>query len=83
MSPQKSISDGLINKLTSVSPFVVFREALTDGCHGNQFVIFDDVPLYWDAWDVMDYHLQTRFHLSLLHLPYNLKTSVCLRVFSI
>ncbi|AWP08416.1 putative alpha-mannosidase 2C1 [Scophthalmus maximus] len=36
------------------------REALTDGCHGNQFVIFDDVPLYWDAWDVMDYHLQTR-----------------------
>uniref|UniRef100_A0A4W5L2K8 Glycosyl hydrolase family 38 C-terminal domain-containing protein n=1 Tax=Hucho hucho TaxID=62062 RepID=A0A4W5L2K8_9TELE len=21
---------------------------------------FDDVPLYWDAWDVMDYHLQTR-----------------------
>lgn len=23
--------------------------------------MFDDVPLYWDAWDVMDYHLQTRF----------------------
>lgn len=22
--------------------------------------MFDDVPLYWDAWDVMDYHLQTR-----------------------
>lgn len=28
---------------------------------GNQFVLFDDVPLYWDAWDVMDYHLETRF----------------------
>lgn len=27
---------------------------------GNQFVLFDDVPLYWDAWDVMDYHLETR-----------------------
>ncbi|XP_029655059.1 alpha-mannosidase 2C1 isoform X1 [Octopus sinensis] len=27
---------------------------------GNQFVIFNDVPLYWDAWDVMDYHLETR-----------------------
>ncbi|CAF98334.1 unnamed protein product, partial [Tetraodon nigroviridis] len=36
------------------------REAISDGCLGNQLVIFDDVPLYWDAWDVMDYHLQTR-----------------------
>lgn len=27
---------------------------------GNQFVLFDDVPLFWDAWDVMDYHLETR-----------------------
>ncbi|XP_013387197.1 alpha-mannosidase 2C1 isoform X1 [Lingula anatina] len=27
---------------------------------GNQIVIFDDVPLFWDAWDVMDYHLETR-----------------------
>nr|XP_061825435.1 alpha-mannosidase 2C1-like isoform X1 [Nerophis lumbriciformis] len=36
------------------------REALSVGCCGNQFVMFDDVPLYWDAWDVMDYHLQTR-----------------------
>uniref|UniRef100_A0A667YA75 alpha-mannosidase n=1 Tax=Myripristis murdjan TaxID=586833 RepID=A0A667YA75_9TELE len=34
--------------------------SISDGCHGNQFVMFDDVPLYWDAWDVMDYHLQTR-----------------------
>lgn len=30
---------------------------------GNQFVLFDDVPLYWDAWDVMDYHLETRYFL--------------------
>uniref|UniRef100_A0AAX7SPN1 Alpha-mannosidase 2C1 n=1 Tax=Astatotilapia calliptera TaxID=8154 RepID=A0AAX7SPN1_ASTCA len=36
------------------------RESISDGCLGNQFVMFDDVPLYWDAWDVMDYHLQTR-----------------------
>lgn len=46
---------------------VVFREAISDSCHGNQFVMFDDVPLYWDAWDVMDYHLQTRCRLLLLH----------------
>nr|XP_057931009.1 alpha-mannosidase 2C1 isoform X2 [Doryrhamphus excisus] len=36
------------------------REAISFGCSGNQFVLFDDIPLYWDAWDVMDYHLQTR-----------------------
>ena len=27
---------------------------------GNQIVLFDDVPLFWDAWDVMEYHLETR-----------------------
>lgn len=31
---------------------------------GNQFVLFEDVPLYWDAWDVMDYHLETRCMLG-------------------
>ncbi|XP_055984736.1 alpha-mannosidase 2C1 isoform X2 [Sorex fumeus] len=36
------------------------REAIAEGAVGNQFVLFDDVPLYWDAWDVMDYHLETR-----------------------
>lgn len=30
--------------------------------------MFDDVPLYWDAWDVMDYHLQTGYPSSLLNL---------------
>lgn len=36
------------------------KEAIAHGSYGNQFVIFDDIPLYWDAWDVMDYHLETR-----------------------
>ncbi|KAM4826308.1 alpha-mannosidase 2C1 [Thomomys bottae] len=36
------------------------REAIAHGALGNEFVLFDDVPLYWDAWDVMDYHLETR-----------------------
>lgn len=40
--------------------YVLYREAISEGCFGNQFVVFDDIPLYWDAWDVMDYHLQTR-----------------------
>uniref|UniRef100_A0A7N6AJ25 Alpha-mannosidase 2C1 n=1 Tax=Anabas testudineus TaxID=64144 RepID=A0A7N6AJ25_ANATE len=49
--------DGTLASLCLIS---ANREAISDGCHGNQFVMFDDVPLYWDAWDVMDYHLQTR-----------------------
>ncbi|KAK2508946.1 LOW QUALITY PROTEIN: hypothetical protein MC885_008404 [Smutsia gigantea] len=36
------------------------KEAIAEAARGNQFVLFDDVPLYWDAWDVMDYHLETR-----------------------
>lgn len=41
--------------------FTVFREAISPGYSGNQFVLFDDVPLFWDAWDVMPYYLETRF----------------------
>ena len=37
-----------------------FSEAIGPGSVGNQFVMFDDVPLFWDAWDVMEYHLETR-----------------------
>lgn len=36
------------------------KNAIVPDRHGNQMVMFDDVPLYWDAWDVMDYHLETR-----------------------
>ncbi|XP_056138138.1 alpha-mannosidase 2C1 [Lampris incognitus] len=49
--------DGSLASLYLVS---ASREAISDDCCGNQFVMFDDIPLYWDAWDVMDYHLQTR-----------------------
>ncbi|XP_032438996.1 alpha-mannosidase 2C1 [Xiphophorus hellerii] len=49
--------DGTLASLCLIS---ANRETISDGSSGNQFVIFDDVPLYWDAWDVMDYHLQTR-----------------------
>ncbi|KAL7980375.1 hypothetical protein Chor_014704 [Crotalus horridus] len=43
----------------------VLKEAVPEGCQANQFVMFDDVPLYWDAWDVMDYHLETSVTFSL------------------
>ncbi|KAL0601594.1 Alpha-mannosidase 2C1 [Plecturocebus cupreus] len=48
-------------RLTSLVLVASGREAIAEGAVGNQFVLFDDVPLYWDAWDVMDYHLETRF----------------------
>ncbi|XP_014957465.3 alpha-mannosidase 2C1 isoform X5 [Ovis aries] len=47
-------------RLTSLVLVASGREAIAEGAVGNQFVLFDDVPLYWDAWDIMDYHLETR-----------------------
>ncbi|KAM4618384.1 alpha-mannosidase 2C1 [Polymixia lowei] len=60
---ENGILQTIVNKdgsLASLHLVKANREAISDGCNGNQFVMFDDVPLYWDAWDVMDYHLQTR-----------------------
>ncbi|XP_072290923.1 alpha-mannosidase 2C1 [Eucyclogobius newberryi] len=60
---ENGILRSVVNKdgtLASLCLVTSGREALLDGHKGNQFVLFDDVPLYWDAWDVMDYHLQTR-----------------------
>lgn len=37
----------------------VFRTPEGSQCAGNQLMIYDDIPLYWDAWDSMDYHLET------------------------
>lgn len=39
------------------------REVIAKGGKANQFVIFDDKPLYWQAWDVEVYHLDTRQEL--------------------
>ncbi|XP_051484224.1 alpha-mannosidase 2C1 isoform X5 [Apus apus] len=49
-----------MGRLTSLRLLGSQRESVPDGCCANQFALFDDVPLYWDAWDVMDYHLETR-----------------------
>ena len=40
------------------------RELIPKGQKANQYVIFDDKPLYWQAWDVEVYHLDTRKPLS-------------------
>jgi len=34
------------------------RELLPEDECGNDFILYEDVPGYWDAWDVEIYHLQ-------------------------
>ncbi|XP_035191627.1 alpha-mannosidase 2C1 isoform X3 [Oxyura jamaicensis] len=58
-----------MGRLTSLRLAHSEREAVADGCRANQFALFDDVPLYWDAWDVMDYHLETRKPVTTLLKP--------------
>ncbi|KAK2524521.1 Man2c1 [Columba guinea] len=59
----------VMGRLTSLRLLDSQRESLPDGCCANQFALFDDVPLYWDAWDVMDYHLETRKPVTTLLKP--------------
>lgn len=36
------------------------REIIKEGTNANQFVLFEDKPQLWDAWDVDIYHLEKR-----------------------
>lgn len=56
-----AVTDGAI---TSLFDKVAKREVLTKGGKANQLVIFDDKPLYWQAWDVEVFHLESRQELS-------------------
>ncbi|KAJ5689862.1 hypothetical protein N7462_004254 [Penicillium macrosclerotiorum] len=56
--------------ITSLYDIKADREIIPPGSRGNQFVIFDDKPIYWQAWDVEVYHLDTRRELK------NTKTSI-------
>ena len=40
------------------------REVIAKGGKANQLVIFDDKPLYWQAWDVEVFHLDSRKELE-------------------
>ncbi|KAK0731611.1 glycoside hydrolase family 38 protein [Lasiosphaeris hirsuta] len=50
--------------ITSLYDKAADREIIPKGQKANQYVIFDDKPLYWQAWDVEVYHLDTRKGLS-------------------
>jgi len=54
------VEDGVI---TSLYDRQAKREIIQKGGKANQFVIFDDKPLYWQAWDVEVYHMETRQEL--------------------
>lgn len=49
--------------ITSLYDRKTEREVIAKGGKGNQLVIFDDKPLYWQAWDVEVYHLESRKEL--------------------
>ena len=49
--------------ITSLLDLAANREVIAKGSKANQLVIFDDKPLYWQAWDVELYHLETRKEL--------------------
>lgn len=50
--------------ITSLYDVKAKREVIPPGSKANQLVIFDDKPLYWQAWDVEVYHLESRKELK-------------------
>jgi alpha-mannosidase len=50
--------------ITSLYDRKAEREVIAKGGKANQLVIFDDKPLYWQAWDVEVFHLDSRKELS-------------------
>ena len=55
------VEDGVITSLYDIK---AKREVIPKGSKANQLVIFDDKPLYWQAWDVEVYHLNSRKELK-------------------
>ncbi|KAF2831734.1 hypothetical protein CC86DRAFT_452695 [Ophiobolus disseminans] len=55
------VTDGAITSLYDIS---ADRDIIPKGQKAAQLVIYDDKPLYWQAWDVEVYHLQSRQELS-------------------
>ncbi|EUC29909.1 glycoside hydrolase family 38 protein [Bipolaris zeicola 26-R-13] len=55
------VTDGAITSLFDIQ---AKRELIPKGAKAGQLVIFDDKPLYWQAWDVEVYHLKSRQELK-------------------
>ncbi|CAL1528910.1 unnamed protein product [Lymnaea stagnalis] len=68
----KAVIDS-IGRVTSLTCFDKLtkrwsKEAIDQQHPANQFLLYDDIPLYWDAWDVMDYHLETRSEIKVMYI---------------
>ncbi|EXJ69120.1 alpha-mannosidase [Cladophialophora psammophila CBS 110553] len=50
--------------ITSLIDLRANTEVIAKGGKGNQLVMFDDKPLYWQAWDVEVFHLDSRKELK-------------------
>ena len=55
------VSNGAITSLYDIQ---AQRDVIPKGKKAAQLVIFDDKPLYWQAWDVEVYHLESRKELA-------------------
>jgi alpha-mannosidase len=58
-----TVKNGVITSIGHVIGQGRYREVIPKGKKANQLVIFDDKPLYWQAWDVEVYHLDSRKEL--------------------
>ncbi|KAJ1744082.1 Glycoside hydrolase, 38 vacuolar alpha mannosidase [Coemansia sp. RSA 1086] len=55
---------GTTGQLISLWDRRVEREIVAEGMAGNVFRLHDDVPLFWDAWDIEIYNLEKFTELS-------------------
>ncbi|GJJ70118.1 alpha-mannosidase [Entomortierella parvispora] len=49
----------LHGRLVSLYDLNEMRELIPEGQTGNKMKLYEDIPLYWDAWDVEIYHMNT------------------------
>ena len=59
---EATIQGGQILSLVDIE---LNRELIPKGQKANRLILYDDQPLYWDAWDVEIYHLETPRELGL------------------
>ncbi|KAI9003260.1 alpha-mannosidase 2C1-like protein [Gaertneriomyces semiglobifer] len=52
-------------RIASIFDKRIEREVIAKPYSGNVFKIFEDIPIFWDAWDVEVYHLEKGWDASL------------------
>jgi alpha-mannosidase len=56
-----TIKDGLVVSL--IDKINNHREIIAENAKGNQYVLFDDKPLFWQGWDTEVYSLNTKSNI--------------------